>query len=267
MPRRTDAAAALECYRELVFSPLDLPSPPRVDAARLVGWMTWARVEGHKRGLNAAERKYESDTGREYPWLVANVLLENRTHVEDSFAREFPEIERYAARFPGKRPGSLVLLAQRGDRDIFVHTDSDGYWGFRFYLANRKHEGLHFYLSRVPGPLPRRADDWAACVDVGTPRYARWPAENRPFCLNSVRAAHAVDRSTCELGERIACLVFPGGGPDEKKLLRLLARSTAKYRDYQIWHNAIGPADRALARDDHERADDGRRGRRAAATG
>jgi len=256
----------LEHYRDLVFSPLDLPSPPAVDAARLVRWMTWARVEGHKRGLNRAERAYESGTGRQYPWLVANVSLENRTHVEDSFTREFPEIERYADQFPRTDPGCLVLLAQRGGGDVFLHTDSDGYWGFRFYLVGENHEGLHFYLSRRrQSELPRRAEDWSRYVDLSARRYARWPAENRPFCLNSVRAAHAVDRNTCALGERIACLVFPGGGLDRKKLRRLLDRSTAKYRDYQIWHDAAPRTARAGA-GNHERAEDGRRSARAATT-
>jgi len=258
----------LERYRDLVFSPLDLPPPPAVDVARLVSWMTWARAEGRKRGLVNAERRYESETGRQYPWLVANIALEHPTNAEDSFAREFPEIGRYAAKFPVDRPGWLVLLAQRGGTDVFLHTDSDGYWGFRFYLANKSHEGLHFHLSRRPSAeLPRRADDWSSYVDLSAKRYARWPAGNRPFCLNSVRAAHAVDRNTCELGERIACLVFPGEALDGKKLLRLLERSTAKYREYQIWHDAARPATRGVARKDHERAKSGRRSGRVATTG
>src|SRR4051812_47865369 len=98
MPQRADRAVTLECYRDLVFSPLDLPPPPAVDVPHLISWMTWACTEGRKRGLNAAERKYESVTGRQYPWLVANIALENRTHVEDSFTWEFPELERYATR-------------------------------------------------------------------------------------------------------------------------------------------------------------------------
>ena len=41
------------------------------------------------------------------------------------------------------------------------------------------------------------ADDWSSLVDLERRHYARWPKENRPYCVNSVRAAHAA-RTTRE---------------------------------------------------------------------
>jgi hypothetical protein len=216
--------AALAKYEDLVFSPLALPAPPEVSARRLIAWMTWAREEGHKRGLNRSERGYEARTGRAYPWLMANVYYGERTRVEDSFDEEFPEV---------------ALLAQRGSAEVHLHTDSDGYWGFRFYLANERPGGLYFHLARERvAQLPRVADDWDPLVDLGHKRYAPWPDDNRAYCLNSVRAAHAVDRSSCVLGERIACLVFPAGRLDEARLLALLDASTERYGASQIWYEA-----------------------------
>jgi len=228
--------ATLDAYRNLVFSPLALPSPPMIDSAALIEWMHWARVEGLKIGLNSPERNFEARTGRRYPWLMANVVFTEPSDIVRSFERQFPEVVEYCRVFPVKRARVLVLLAQRGDMDVHMHADSDGYWGLRFYLANKNYEGLHFYLAR-PGidVLPRGTDALPQYVET-TKHYARWPAENKPYCVNSLRAAHAVDSNTCRLGERIACLLLPDGGHDEEKLLALLGASSALYGSHQIWH-------------------------------
>jgi hypothetical protein len=229
----------LAAYRDLIFSPLALPEPPAVDTARLVAWMAWAREEGHKRGLNVPERDYEARTGREFPWLMANVHYGRRSHVEDSFEREFAEVARYARQFPLREARLVVLLAQRGDVAGHLHADSDGFWGFRFYLTNRRRDALYFCLARERvDELPQQSAGDSRYVEVERRRYARWPSGNPAFCLNSVRAAHAVDASSCVLGERIACLVMPREGIDEPRLLSLLEESSARFADYQIWHRA-----------------------------
>jgi hypothetical protein len=227
----------LEAYRDLVFSPLALPSPPAVDAPRLVAWMEWARLEGHARGLNQPEREYEALTGHAYPWLMANLHYGRRGHVEDSFEREFPQVAAYARRFPLHEARLVVLLAQRSGVEAHLHTDSDGHWGFRFYLTNRQRDALYFCLARSRfDSLPRKAPDWSTYLDVQRRHYARWPERNLPFCLNSVRAAHAVEANGCALGERIACLVMPRDGVDEARLLELLEASSSRFGDYQIWN-------------------------------
>jgi hypothetical protein len=229
--------ASLADYQDLVYSPLALPRPPRVDRARLVEWMTWARREGLKRGLNRAERNFEARTGRQYPWLTANVYYADPGPVEASFEAAFPQIARYARRFPVDEVGGIVLLAQRGHAEVHLHTDSDGAWGFRFYLAEGDHEGLYFCMTRQrTSTLPRAIDDWSELLDLERRHYARWQYGNRPFCLNCVRAAHAVDANDCRLGERIACLVLPKQGVNEARLLSLLERSTARFGDAQIWY-------------------------------
>jgi hypothetical protein len=220
-----------------VFSPLALPEPPAVDVPRLIAWMTWARTEGHARGLNVPERAYETGTGLRYPWLMANVHYGKRGHVEASFDREFPEIVAYARGFPLRDPIFIALLAQREQADVHLHTDSDGPWGFRFYLVNRRADALYFCLARERfDALPPKAADWSQFLDVERRHYARWPAGSRPYCLNSIRAAHAVEAAACELGERIACLVMPRNGVDEEALRRLLDESSARFGDYQIWN-------------------------------
>jgi hypothetical protein len=229
----------LDNYRDLVFSPLSLPPPPRVDVRRLLSWMRRARDDCRKRGLNASERTYEARTGKRYPWLMATAHLSGSARADTAFRKEFPAVAEYARRFPFEGGGWIVFLAQRGDAEVFLHTDSDGYWGFRFYLANAHAEGLHFCMSRRRlRELPRRLDDWSPLLDTKRKHYARWPSENRPFCLNSVRSAHAVDASACRLGDRVACLLYPEGKADGRRLAGLLERSTREFADYQIWYGA-----------------------------
>jgi hypothetical protein len=226
-------------YEDLVFSPLALPEPPQVDAGELVAWMTWAREEGYKRGLNRSERGYEARTGRQYPWLMANVYYIERSHVEDSFDRQFPEVMEYARGFPVDELGGIALLAQRGSAEVHLHTDADGYWGFRFYLANKNPGSLYFCMARKRvAELPRAAEDWSPLLDVERKHHAPWRDGMQPYCLNSIRAAHAVEANACELGERIACLVFSKGKRDERKLLSLLEESTARFRGSQLWYPA-----------------------------
>jgi hypothetical protein len=230
-------AKTLQSYEDLVFSPLALPAPPKVDAKRLVDWMTWGREEGIKRGFNVQEQGFEARKGRPYPWLMAIVYYGNRNHVEDSFDKEFPELAEYARQFPVSELGGMTLLAQRPNALIRLHTSSDGYWGFRFRLGNGGADGLHFCTARqrVQG-LPLSMDDWSSFLDLDTRHEVRWPKGSRPYCINSVRAAHAVDTNCSELGDRIDVMVFPRYGLDSRKLISLLDESSAQFRENQIWY-------------------------------
>jgi hypothetical protein len=224
-------------FRDLVFSPLALPTPPTVDAGRLVAWMEWARLKGLERGLNRPERGYEAATGKQYPWLMANMQYEQPGEVEESFARDFPEVLAYARSFPLREIRVIALIAQRGGADVHLHADSDGFWGLRFYIVNRHRDPLYFHMARERlAELPRSTDDWSPFVDTSRRHYVRWPDENRPYCVNSVRAAHAVDPNTSQLGERIGCLILPKGGVDEKRMLQLLEESSARFAGRQIWY-------------------------------
>jgi len=227
----------LEQYQDLVFTPLALPTPPAVDSARLVRWMNWAREESLPRGVAKSERGYEAQTGKQYPWLMATVRLAQPGAVEESFQREFAPIVDYARGLTFKGVRCIFVIAQRAGADVHLHTDTEGFWCFRFYLTHRHREDLYFCMARERvAELPPRCDDWSPLLDLSTRHYARWPAENRAYCLNSVRAAHAVEPNRAALGERIACVVIPEGGHDEPRLLELLEQSSAQFRDCQIWY-------------------------------
>src|SRR5712672_2447048 len=139
----------LDDYKDLVFTPLDLPAPPRVDTDRFIAWMEWVREEGIKRKLSLFGSRYEELSGKPYPWLLAPLSYVKRTHVEDSFERDWPEVRSYMDLFPITGVMSAVFLAQNALADIHLQTDSDGFWGYRFYLVNNSVEGLHFHFAHA----------------------------------------------------------------------------------------------------------------------
>jgi hypothetical protein len=75
--------------------------------------------------------------------------------------------------------------------------------------------------------LPQLADDWSPYVDLSCRHYVRFPDENRPFCLNSMRAAHSVETAPCQ-----------PEGLDREGLLQLLDKSSEQFADYQLWYRA-----------------------------
>lgn len=232
-----NSKARRERYKDLIFSPLALPSPPAVDTKRLIRWMKWAEKESFKRGYTDRREKFEKTHGRPYPWVVAHVTHWEYGNVEASFERNFPEILDYCRRFPIDGLGQLVLIAQQSGLDIHLHSDMDGFDGFRFYLANKRAEGLHFHMAwDRQTEFPRTPPDWSPFVDLSRKHYANFPEKNLPFRVNSRRAAHAVDPNTCKLGDRIGCLLFPWHSLLEDKLIALLDRSSQRFADHQLWY-------------------------------
>lgn len=221
-------------FDDLIFTPLDLPQPPKIDAEQFVEWM---KSDERKTGLFPKER-YERLTGRKYPWLLRAV-----TSDLSPLQAAYPEILEYAETYPFKTVKAVIFLAQDGYQPIFPHSDSDGLVGMRFYLENRHVEGLHFYKGLAPydsfnsaqfdengNPIPVQFEKY---FDMEKAIYARFPEDSRSFMLNSARAIHGIDANTCKLGDRIAVLVQ--GELDSKRFETLMNKSLERFKDYAIW--------------------------------
>jgi hypothetical protein len=221
-------------FDDLIFSPLDLPAPPEIDAGRFVQWMQL----GQQPETSLPRVAFENLTGQSYPWLLRSLIGDL-----SALAEAFPEVHRYLLCFPFKQVKSLTFLAQHGTQEVFTHTDSDDLYGMRFYLTVKNSEGLHFFKAKerydhfptyarsAEGVLQRA--DWDKHFWMSQPMYATLPAGCRTFVLNNSRAAHAVAANTCVLGERIAVLVR--GEFDTQARDALLARSVAKHAAHALW--------------------------------
>jgi hypothetical protein len=227
-------AKGLSRFDDLIFSPLDMPAPPSVDADRFVQWMN----SDEKQTGQYFRERYERLTGLRYPWLMRSISGDLQPLQE-----AYPEVFDYAMSFPFKKVRAVIFLAQDGYQSVFPHADSDGLVGMRFYLANKNVEGLHFYKGREAYDFfdscgadkdgQPRTVHFDRYFKMDEPVYARFPEGSRTFMLNSARAVHSVDANTCRVGDRIAVLVQ--GELDYPKLNALLEASVQRYGEYGIW--------------------------------
>ena len=221
-------------FDDLIFTPLDLPAPPAVDAESFIEWMR----SDNRTGMFQKER-YERLTGCKYPWLL-RAVTSDLTPLQAAY----PQVLEYARLYPFKTVKTVIFLAQDGYQPIFPHADSDGLVGMRFYLKNRHVEGLHFYKGLEPydsfnsaqfdadgNPTPVHFKKYFKMDEA---IYARFPQDSRSFMLNSARAIHGIDANTCKLGDRIAVLVQ--GELDVKRFETMVESSLSRYGDYAIWY-------------------------------
>jgi hypothetical protein len=222
-------------YDDLIYCPLDLPLPPTVDVPQFLEWM--ASVQDPQ--MLTTKNSYEQAKKLPYPWLSR--FLKDAMQLKEAF----PELYDYLLLYPFDALTSLMFLAQKGHQDVFTHCDPDGLYCMRLYLTVKNCEGLHFFKARQPfdhfSTYSRNeagdivSADWDKYFKTDEPTYAHLPKPTRAYVLNSARAAHAVDRNTCELGERICVLVF--GTANVQRRDALIERSLKLYSKNAIWYD------------------------------
>lgn len=224
----------MENYNGLLFTPLAMEQPPIIDTFDFVDWMARHQIPE----FMVPKYAYETIRGEPYPWEMCAFKGDF-----SALTRDHPNLWHFFNQYPLKRINSLVFLAQRAEVPTHLHVDTDGAFGFRCYLSTGYPEGLYFRKTKDPSkplPIPRYDEsgnpvvpDWNELVDMSAKHYAKHAPGVRTFMLNSHMAAHAVDPSTCKVGERIAVLVV--GELDKDKLKTLLDRSTDLYKPHQVW--------------------------------
>ena len=232
-------------WKDLIFSPLDLPDPPELDMDKFISW-------------NSAQKEYmlELNTNRQnsmkllggYAWQISwakRPTVNNSTKWICDFDKIFPEITEYLELFPMKEIKSISILNQIGGSHVEPHVDPDELWGMRFYLKNKIKDALYFSRTKEKQetmirtledsdgkPLTQKRNYLDYCKDEKI--YAKFPKERCAWLLNCNRAWHGVDKNPTPTGTRITCLVM--GEYDTNKLFKLLEESTKQYKDYQIWY-------------------------------
>ena len=223
-------------YAGLIFTKLDLPPVPDVDADKVLEWM------------NSADRKlmhaqidhfHETFADSKYPWRP--VWAHDGQEWDLEFSTQFPELVQYIKLFPATAWRRVCLLAQLPNETVFRHTDPDLGLGWRVYLTSG---GPKMYFSKFKDWHKDNADSQSGIptsemLTRTEPEriYAPLPTSPYPYALTSICAAHSVEENTNSASARIVILIMPEQASiDVAAHHDLLRRSTEKYADESIWY-------------------------------
>lgn len=224
--------------KDLLFCPLDLPTPPEIDYGDFCDWREEQREFNEKHNFTARLADGKSN----YPWQVAWALWWNTWDKPNpwiaDFDKRFPELVEYFKLYPFKNAKSISFLDQKESRDVYLHTDPDARWGMRFYLFNGLGEKLYFVRAK------HQLNERLTTMKDGVYRdlweesqkeklYASFPQERCAWMLNSYRAFHGIEHNPKPLGNRVATVLI--GDYDYPRLFELLNRSADKYKEQAIW--------------------------------
>jgi hypothetical protein len=223
-------------YAGLIFTKLDLPPVPDVDAKKILAWMSAVHrklMVAQIQGFNAVY------PDKVYPWRP--VWAHDGTNWDGEFATQFPEIVAYVNLFPATEWRRVCLLAQLPDEEVFPHVDPDLGIGWRVYLTSG---GPHLCFNKFKNWCPNQEDAQAAVHTSAIasriePERIRVPAPERPYpwALTSVCAGHSVEKNTGTAAARIVVLIMPKKESiDVAAHHALLRRSTEKFAAEAIWY-------------------------------
>jgi hypothetical protein len=224
-------------YKDLLFCPLDLPTPPVIDYSKFKVWYNEQLDFNKKHNVTALV----ADGKQEYPWEVSWALWWNTYDKPNpwicNFEKTFPELVEYFKLYPFKQFKSISFLDQKESRDVYLHTDPDNRWGMRFYLFNGLGEKLYFVKSkeRLTTRLRTMVDNKYTDLWEHSQKeklYAKFPEKRCAWMLNSLDAFHGIEKNPNPMGNRVTCVL--NGDYDYKKLFELLERSVKKYKQYSI---------------------------------
>jgi hypothetical protein len=219
---------------KLIFTPLDMPEPPKVDQQKLMEYCDLWRKQCY------FERRYNYvNQINEYPWehpvqpfRPKIDITPQELELREIFKTEFRELTSYVTRAFPFQLGSMTILIQKTDAEVVGHTDGEDEWAFRFYLWNNfQDDALWFRLPKDPNKkiIPNTLTD--NYLEYQDPRYVKFPKkEYLPWAFNSFKSIHGVHKGTTENPSR--CAVIVRGKMDHAKMQDLLERSVIKYSDY-----------------------------------
>ncbi len=246
-----DFAPDLEIYKELIFCPLDLPPAEAINIDDFVQWM--ADAESHKEDLRKfkrlAEKLGNEGLDRDYPWEVSWAISPATQHQANpwvaDFDKRFPTLARHIKTFPFKRLPVVHFIAQKQNKEVFVHTDPDNMWGMRFYVQNQVGERLYFRKTKaklkarpttwVRNPVTQKLElnNWEAMLKTDR-HYVSFDGPRSSFMIGGLRAAHGVEKFGEQFGAKITCLLF--GEFDYPKLKDLFDRSIKRFDSQCLWY-------------------------------
>jgi hypothetical protein len=236
---------------DIVYTPLDLPSPPVFDKARLYDWISSTHNNPIQTEIKHAYKNAVAETlfGDTYPWDLVFAyfnVYNHRLGWMSEFKEVFPELSYYlhnVFNISEEDMGQISILPIRlkSNGIGFWHNDVDRY-GMRVYLdfEDNSHNSLLVKKTKLP------LEQWQS---LGVSQDYDWNPDHlqkevhtckmlKPdqcFYLNNMRAVHTT--YVTKPSRRIAA--FISGRPDTNQKIwkiteDIIVNSAKKYKDYAI---------------------------------
>ena len=227
----------------ILYTPLDIPEPPKVDYNRFVDWVRSSADQSV-----AGRRDASKITNPElYPWDIVYAKLEGSWH--NHFDQEFPDLANFFSQGFNLEPGqikNIILLPVKKDfiGTGFWHSDPDES-GLRVYLENEETDNFLLIRPTVE-PLSQRppnrilpADGVHPSIQNNVEHSARLLRPNQGFFINNIRGIHAA-RTNVVNNKRIAVIISLVGRSSplanaSEATKQLIIDSAKKYSDYSIY--------------------------------
>jgi len=236
---------------DIVYTPLDLPSPPVFDKNRLHEWI--ASVHNNpmqteiKNTYKHAVAEYQFK--EKYPWdlvLAYFNVYNHRLGWQNEFNEVFPELSYYLHNVFGideTDMGQISLLPIRlNNTGIgFWHNDVDRY-GMRVYLDFEDNSHNSLLIKKTKEPFDELTSlgvsqeyDWNPDHLQKEIYTCKMIKPDQCFYLNNMRSVHTT--YVTKPSKRIAA--FISGRPDTNQKIwkiteDIIVRSAQKYKDYAI---------------------------------
>ena len=247
-------------FRDLIYIPLDLPEPPKVDIDLFTDW-AFTKAPKLVGNINHPETGQKimhfEERGMKgwgfYPWIQVSAFHHGYSNSWISeFDKIFPDVVEYIHLFPYNILSGVTILLQKSNVAAPLHTDADDWLGMRFYLHNEVKEDALYFCPRKTNENNRIAtyivdsenvypQEWEKYLDLDKKIYSSHPCQRHAWALTSTRAAHGIEAFEYDRCARVTFLVHSHrpsvnhNAWNHDKLYDLLTRSLDKYPDYAIW--------------------------------
>lgn len=238
---------------DIIYTPLDLPLPPKFDKEKLYNWIDLVHNNDVQWDIKTTYKNAVAETkfGEEYPWNLVFAyfnVYNHRLGWQEGFNNLFPELATYMYSVYGLREellGQISLLPIKSTSNGigFWHNDVDRY-GLRVYLDFEDSENNSLLIKKTVEP-------YDSYRNLGTSKEYNWMPgylqeeiytakimhPNQCFYLNNLRSVHTT--YVKKPSKRIAA--FISGRPDTNEEIwkiteDLIIRSAEKFKDYAIFY-------------------------------
>jgi hypothetical protein len=234
---------------DILYTPLDLPPPPKVDVAELQSWMDDNKKIIHAVNMHAYDIQLCLCQNKKivWPWdhsfAYYNWANQGPGWIAN-FDKKFPELSKYMYEvfdIPIEELGNIVILPVKTKHigHGFLHADP-GDFGLRIYLEFEHIGENKLFIQKTK--LPYEHNIWPVEYPIDPnllqPEEIECKTLSPRSCwfVNNVRAFHRT-YTAVENSNRIAVIVsgtYDGEKPIMDRMKDKIIASAEKYKDYAV---------------------------------